>query len=186
MILYINACVRPESRTKRLADHVLASLEGPVKEIRLEEMSFPKVDAAFIEKRNALCAERDFSDPIFDPAKEFAAADTILVAAPFYDLSFPAMLKQYFEQICVVGLTFFYNEENIPVGLCNAKKLYYVTTAGGPIFNDTYGFGYITELAHTFYGIPETVQVKAENLDIVGNDPELILSEAMKKYDAGN
>ncbi len=115
MILYINACVRSESRTKRLADHLIAGLGDPdIKEVRILEMDLPVVDEAFINKRTGLYAENNYSDPIFDPAKDFAAADTIVVAAPFWDLSFPAALKQYFEQICVLGITFFYNEQDIP------------------------------------------------------------------------
>ena len=34
-ILFINACVRKESRTKRLADHLLSLLDGEIEEVRL-------------------------------------------------------------------------------------------------------------------------------------------------------
>lgn len=186
MILFINTCVREESRTKRLANHVIASLhEKNIKEIRVCELDLPKVDEEFINWRNECCSKKSFSDPVFELAKDFAAADTIVIAAPYYDLSFPAMLKQYLEQICIVGLTFFYNEQDLPQGLCHAKKLYYVTTAGGPIINDAYGYGYVRELARTFFGISETVCVKAEMLDIVGYNAETILAETMEKYDKG-
>ena len=97
--------------------------------------------------------------------------------APYYDLSFPAMLKQYFEQINVLGLTFTYSESGVPTGLCKAKSLYYVTTAGGPIISDDYGFGYVKALANTFYGIEDVKQIKAEGLDIVGADVEAILEK---------
>ena len=40
-ILYVNACVRNESRTKRLAERLLAMLGKPYEEIRLQEISFP-------------------------------------------------------------------------------------------------------------------------------------------------
>ena len=169
MILFINACVREGSRTKRLADHVLAGMEDKeIREVRVWELDLPKVDEAFI-----------------DLGKDFAAADTIVIAAPYYDLSFPSMLKQYLEQICVVGLTFFYNEQDQPETLCRAKKLYYVTTAGGPIISDAYGYGYVRELVQTFFGIPETTQVKAEMLDIIGYDAEAILAETIRTYDEG-
>ena len=184
MIQFINACVRKESRTKQLADHVIASLaDKDIKEIRLWELDFPKMNEAFINKRTDFCKEGNFSDPIFNPAKDFAAADTIVIAAPYYDLSFPSLLKQYLEQICVTGLTFFYNEQNIPEGLCKARKLYYITTAGGPIINDDYGYGYIRELAKTFFSIPEIIQVKAEMLDVIGFDAEAILAETIRKFD---
>ena len=184
MILFINTCVRGNSRTKRLADHVIAKLEdNDIKEVRVWELALPKVDEGFINWRNDCCAKKNFSDPIFDPAKDFAAADTIVIAAPYYDLSFPSMLKQYIEQICVVGLTFFYNEQNMPQTLCKAKKLFYVTTAGGPIINDAYGYGYVKEVAQTFFGIQEFHQVKAEMLDVIGFDAESILAETIKRID---
>ncbi|MBR6090945.1 MAG: NAD(P)H-dependent oxidoreductase [Anaerolineaceae bacterium] len=181
MILFINACVRAESRTKRLADFVLSKLDGEVKEVRLWEMDMPKADEAFINKRLELYKQNDYSSPIFDPARDFAAAETIVIAAPYWDLSFPSFLKTYLEQICVTGLTFFYNEKDLPQGLCNAKQLYYVTTAGGPIVNDAYGYGYVRELAKTFFEIPETYYIKAEMLDIVGYDAEAILAETISK-----
>ena len=139
-VLFINACVRKESRTRRLADRVLAVLDRPVEEIRLHELRFPVVDEAFLKRRDRLIAEGGFSDPVFDPARGFAEAETVVVAAPYWDLSFPAALKQYFEQINVVGVTFRYTEEGVPVGLCRADRLIFVTTAGGCFAPEEFGF----------------------------------------------
>ena len=184
MILFLNACVREDSRTKRLTDHLLAKLDDSVQEVRLSEIRFPRVDEDFLRHRDRCVAERDYSDEIFDYAKTFAQADTIIVAAPFWDLSFPSMLKQYFEQINVLGLTFVYSADGIPQGLCKAKTLYYVTTAGGPIYSEEYGYGYVKALAQTFYGIPETTLFKADGLDIYGADVEGILHEAENQIDS--
>ncbi len=178
MILFINACVRKESRTYRLAKELLDSLDGVIKEVRLENVQFPVVDEDFINRRETLKNAGKYDDPMFSLGRDFADADTIVIAAPYYDLSFPAMLKQYFEQINVLGLTFTYSESGVPTGLCKAKKLYYITTAGGPILSDDYGFGYVKVLANTFYGISEVYQIKAEGLDIVGADVEAILKAA--------
>ena len=175
MILFVNACVRKESRTLRLAKRLLNNLNGDIKEVRLEEVSFPVVDEAFIKRREALKNIGKYDDPMFDLGKDFANADTIVIAAPYYDLSFPAMLKQYFEQINVLGLTFTYSETGIPEGLCKAKSLYYITTAGGPILSDDLGFGYVKALANNFYGIKEVHQIKAEGLDVIGADVDMIL-----------
>ncbi len=182
MILFINACVRQASRTRRLADRLLARLGGPVTEIRLWEHCFPSVDERFLAERERLIAEGRFDTPLFEQARLFAAADTVVVAAPYWDLSFPSALKQYFEQICVLGLTFKYVDDR-PVGLCRADKLYYVTTAGGPIYSDEPGYGYVKALAQVFYGIPETVCVKAEGLDLAGADVEGILRDAEDRID---
>ena len=47
-ILYINACVRKESRTEKLAQKLLARLDMPYEEIRLEDISFPTVNGDFL------------------------------------------------------------------------------------------------------------------------------------------
>ena len=186
MILFLNACVRSASRTKRLADHLISRLGDDVKEIKLWELDLPEVDEAFIDRRTEFAGRNDFSDPMFDLAKDFAAADTIVIAAPYWDLSFPSVLKRYIEQICVVGLTFFYNEQELPQTLCRAKKFYYITTAGGPVISDAYGYGYVKEVMQAFFGIPETFYIKAEKLDLLGADPEAILAGAFKEIDSLN
>ena len=176
-ILYVNACVRKNSRTKRLADCLIARLDGETEEIRLEEMDFGVSDERFITERDRLLSEGAYDHPMFSLARSFAADDLIVIAAPFWDLSFPAALKQYIEQINAIGVTFRYTETGEPVGLCKAKKLYYVTTAGGRIYSDAFGYGYIKALAETFYGIPETEQISAEGLDLAGADAEAILQD---------
>jgi FMN-dependent NADH-azoreductase len=83
-----------------------------------------------------------------------------------------------------VGVTFVYSPDGVPVGLCRAEKLYYVTTAGGPVSDDSFGYGYVRALAEGFYGIPETRLVKAEGLDVIGADVEAILRRAEREIDA--
>ena len=175
MNLFINACVREKSRTKDLADALLSKWKEPYEEVYLNSLSFPLVDEDFLNRRDRLIAERDFRDPMFEPAKQFAAADEIIIAAPFWDLSFPAALKQYFEQINVREITFFYTPEGIPTGLCRAKRLTYITTAGGDFFPEEYGAGYVKALAQNFYGIPEFRLIKATGLDIIGADVDAII-----------
>lgn len=178
MILFINACVRKESRTKRLADCLLKKLNGEIKEVNLEKENILPLDNKTLDLRTELGEAKNFDNSIFDYAKDFAKADTIVIAAPFWDLSFPASLKCYIEAINIVGLTFAYSADGIPYGLCKAKKLYYITTSGGKIFNDEYGFGYVKSLCNNFYGIKDVTCIKAENLDIVGSDVENILRTA--------
>ena len=175
MILYVDACVRGDSRTKRLADCLLHALNAPCAHLCLSGCAFSAVDAAFLEKREHLLREGRFDDPLFALARQFAAADEIVIAAPFWDLSFPAVLKTYLEQINVVGITFRYTPEGIPEGLCRAQRLWYVTTAGGDFFPEQFGFGYVEALARGFYGIPDVRLVKAVGLDLAGAPVEEIL-----------
>ena len=103
-----------------------------------------------------------------------------MISAPFWDLSFPSELKIYLENIYVTGLVSKYSEDGIPVGLCKAKQLYFVTTAGGALVTQ-FGFDYIRALAENYFGIPEVKLLKAEMLDIVGNDAEAILKDAIDR-----
>ena len=177
-VLFINACVRKESRTERLAKKLLSKLNSPVEELRLHEISFPVVNDDFLNMRDRLISEQDFSNPVFDLARKFSEAETIVIAAPYWDLSFPAALKQYFEQINVVGITFRYTEDGIPVGMCRADSLYYVTTAGGSYVPEEFGFGYVKSLAQKFYGISKVRKIEAVGLDLYGADVEAIMQSS--------
>jgi FMN-dependent NADH-azoreductase len=116
---------------------------------------------------------------MFDLARQFARADEIVIAAPHWDLSFPAALKQYIEQINVTGLTFAYTPEGIPQGMCRAKRLWYVSTAGGGYVPEEFGFGYVKALAESYYGISEVKLIQANGLDLEGADVEAILRRSM-------
>ena len=181
MTLFINACVRRGSRTKRLADCVLAERSGPVTELCLGEIGFEPTDEAYLIRRDRRIAEKAFDDPIFQWARQFAAADRIVIAAPYWDLSFPAVLKQYLEKVSVPGITFFYTPEGIPQGLCRARELVYVSTAGGTYVPEAFGFGYVKALARDYYGIGNVRLVQAVGLDLDGADPERILRESMER-----
>ena len=183
MILFIDACVRENSRTRRLAMRLLSKFnEAPVT-LKLSETALPRLDDNTQAERSALCKAGDYSDPRFNFAKQFAAADTIVIAAPYWDFSFPALLKEYIEAICCSGLTFRYSEEGYPIGLCRAKTLYYVTTCGGALYHPECGFGYIKSLVTEMMGVKECVLIKAEGLDVIGNDVEEILKKAEEIID---
>lgn len=163
-ILFINACARAESRTLALAKSVLGEMTGEITEVKLDLEGMEPLSGELLQKREGLIHAREYGDPMFRYAKQFAEAEEIVIAAPFWDLSFPAMLKIYLEQITVAGITFQYADGR-PVGLCKAKSLTYVTTSGGPIFQD-FGYTYVKALAKSFYGIEKTKAVRAMNLDV--------------------
>lgn len=178
MVLYINACVRTESRTDKIARALLERL-GEYEEICLAELGLEPLDEKTLLKRTKLLKEDAYDDSMFDLAKQFAKAEIIVIAAPHWDLSFPALLKIYIENIYVTGIVSKYNEKGLPQGLCRADKLYYVTTSGGPLIEE-FGYGYIRDLATQFMGVKDTCLIKAEMLDVEGFDSEKIVDHTIR------
>lgn len=164
--LFINACVRQESRTLLLAEKILGEREGTVERVDLEKEDLRPLGREMLEERDAILREGRLEDPMLRYARQFAEADEIVIAAPYWDLGFPALLKIYLEQITVVGVTFHYVDGR-PAGLCRAKRLTYVTTSGG-LIRDDFGYAYVKALAKNFYGISQTEAHRAMNLDIEG------------------
>ena len=186
-ILFINACVRQKSRTKRLADALLGRLtEGyahnggsKIRELVLkeEERGLKPLHESDLVRRDRAVEKKSFDDPEYFFAEEFSKADIVVIAAPYWDLSFPAVLKMYFEHICVNGVTFRYKENGEPEGLCKAQMLYYVTTSGGKVGSLNLGYEYVKALARVMFGVKDTQCVGAVGLDLEGNDAEAALKK---------
>ena len=92
-ILFINACVRPNSRTKELAKHVLLKLSGEAEEVKLYNEELMPLDLEEMGLRDKSAKNKNFTNSVFNLAKQFADAETIVIAAPYWDLMFPAVLK---------------------------------------------------------------------------------------------
>lgn len=135
-----------------------------------------------LEKRSALTAAKSWQDPMFDAANIFKKADKIVIGAPYWDLSFPAALKCFIEHIYVSGLTFEYIEKGV-ASLCKASKTLYISMAGGPMSHANHGYTYIESLFSSMFGVKEISNIKAEFLDVIGQDIEKILSKACADID---
>jgi FMN-dependent NADH-azoreductase len=177
-VLFINACIRPFSRTMELTRTLLEKLGGNVEELNLYKIPMAALDMSGMEKREEADKNCDFSHSDFNLAKQFAAADKIVIAAPYWDMMFPAVLKLYFENVTVSGVTFKYSEQGRPQTMCRAKELHYVTTAGGFIGENDYGFSYVKALAKNLFGITNVNRYVAEGLDIFGADADAIIIKA--------
>ena len=181
-ILYINSSVRKESRTDELARHLLKKLNGNITEINLEKENIEPLNSMTLNERNEILSNNDFSNEKLKYARQFANSDIIVISAPFWDLSFPARLKAYIENICVTGITFKYSEDGMPIGLCKASNIYFVSTAGGKFIPD-FGYDYIKVLSKELFGIKNLGLIYAEGLDIIGNDVQEIMGKAKEDID---
>lgn len=185
-VLFIDCCIRRDgSRSKQLADHFLAELqktgEYEVETLCLMDENLSYFSDGFFFQRERLLEKGDFSHPRFRYAHQFAAADKIIMAAPFWDLSFPALLKVYIENLCVDGITFHTDETGLH-GLCKADHMVYLTARGG-IYTDSemeQGSRYLEQMA-VFFGIEKYDCVAAEGLDIGAWPVEELMDKAKAK-----
>ena len=185
-LLFINACVRgQDSRTLALAEFLLERIRDEnsgdmafrIEEIRLSTENMLPLNYERLQRREELLAAGQLSDTMFDYANAVAQADMLVIAAPYWDMSFPASLKIFFELASVVGITFDYAPDGTPVGLCAAHDMYYVTTSGGYIGECNFGFEYANAL-FGLYGVQNVHFVSAQGLDLEGADVEAIMMEA--------
>ena len=180
-ILFVNACVREDSRTLLLARHYLSHLDGEI-----EEVDLAKEDVRPLNRETLKAREKDVACGNVKPysrAISFSEADEIVVAAPYWDYSYPASIKCYIEDINCYGICYRY-ENDQPFGLCRAERLAYITTAGGWIGDFDFGYAHFKALCETFYGIKNTVEFKVDHLDIQGSDPRKLIEEGKKEIDS--
>ncbi|MBQ0055904.1 MAG: NAD(P)H-dependent oxidoreductase [Synergistaceae bacterium] len=182
-ILFIDSCVRGElSATRRYAEAWLEKYKKESDEIeilRLAEENLTPHSAARLEKRDALLDAGKTDDAMFRYARQFKEADEIVIAAPYWDLSFPALLRIYFENVSVCGITFRY-EGAESVGCCAAKTARYFSTCGGFTNGRHLGAEYARALCKMF-GIDEFEEYTVEGMDIDTSQRETLLTEAIAK-----
>lgn len=177
-LLIIDACPRGgQSRTLKLLDAFLEGYTGSSQTVHLCQMDLTPYDGAMVDHREALANAGRTGDPLYALARQFAQADDILIAAPYWDLSFPSVLKVYIEHIFARTITFIYDETG-PVGLCRARRLGFLTTSGSPIPPGLNMGGDYLKAVGSMLGIPQFHQVSAQGLDIDGADVDAILQEA--------
>lgn len=176
--------VHDPSRTELLAETFFETLreihpEWDVETVKLHKKKLYALEAEDLKKRERLLQEEKWQDSFFDLARQFAGADRIVVAAPCWEMTFPAKLRVYIEHISVPGIAFRYTA-NGSVGQCRAEKLLFLTSAGGPAVGAQCGRSYL-EMMTKFYGIPEFAYLIADMQDVREVDHEAILKEALQK-----
>ena len=185
-VLFVDCCIRRgESRSKQLADYFLAELQKTggyeIETLCLMDENLSYFSEGFFLQREALLAEGKLDHPRFRYAHQFAGADKIVIAAPFWDLSFPALLKVYIENLCVDSITFHTDEHGLH-GLCKADHMVFLT-ARGAFYEDSpleQGSRYLEQMAG-FFGIEKYDCVAAEGLDIGAWPVEELMDKAKVK-----
>lgn len=184
-ILFINGCIREHnSRTLKIANTYIENLKNQ-KDFHLIERNLSNEDINFLSNKSFDLKTGEISSAKDFFAKEFADADEILLAAPFWEFLFPAIVSCYFEMVSIPGITFQYTEKG-SVGLCNAKSLTYIYTSGDYLSQeDRICENYISRLSK-LYGIPKFLTISAEGLDIETNCADTIVRDICNKIITNN
>ncbi len=163
-LVVINACMREESRTQKILDGLLGVLG---KKYNIEIIDLSTLNMSWIGEKDLKDRDNGYVPEEFvSMSKKVANADRLVIAAPFWDMSFPSVLKVFFENISLFNITFTSNQTEC-TGLCKAKKVLYITTrgmnikTGDPLEQAT---PYIKALSK-LWGLGELYVVSAQNLD---------------------
>lgn len=189
-LLFIDCCIRREaSRTKKLADRFMEAVAKKggyeIERLVLMDENLSYFSEGFFEQRQRMLDSKSLDAPRFRYARAFSQADKIVIAAPFWDLSFPALLKVYIENVSVESITFGCDASGC-FGICNAEEMLYITTRGGDYSGDDEYLeqaGPYLESMCTFFGIDRFRMVAADGLDLGLEPVEKILARAEKELD---
>ena len=163
-LMVIDCCMREGSRTERILNPVVEALSSryEVERIEVEDLHLTAVDSRVLEER----ASGYVPEEIVAISRRLASASRIVIAAPFWDMSFPAALKVFFENMSLFNITFADDGEKC-VGLCSCERVLYITTRGMNIHTGDdieQGTPYIKALSR-LWGLGDVITVAAENMD---------------------
>ncbi|MCI2779236.1 NAD(P)H-dependent oxidoreductase [Clostridium perfringens] len=187
-VLYIKANIKNEgeSRTFKVSDSFVEEYKrnNPEDEIITLDLYKENIDFLRADDLGKLFGPKDEeskNNSILKYAYEFADADKYIIAAPMWNLSFPAILKAYIDYVSVSGITFKYTAEG-PVGLLKNKKAVHIVSRGGAYDNSPYEMGdrYLRTILG-FFGIKDIETIAIDNLDVIGVNVEEKVEEGIEK-----
>ena len=163
-LIIIESCMREESRTRVILDAAkeVLSARYDIENIDVNALALPPVSPEVLEERTSGVVPEE----TVAIARKIASADRIVIAAPFWDMSFPAVLKAFFENMSLYNVTFT-DDGSTCTGLCKCQKVLYITTRGMDIptgdFRDQ-GSSYLKALS-SLWRLGEVITVAAWTLD---------------------
>ena len=168
-LMVIDSCMREGSRTRRILNAAMEVLSGryDVETVDVNALALPPVTPETLAQRSSGVVPEE----TVAVARRIASADRLVIAAPFWDMSFPAALKAFFENMSLFGVTFTDNGRTCE-GLCRCRRVMYITTRGMDIETGSacdQGSSYIGALS-SLWGLGEVITVAAWNLDYLSGE----------------
>jgi FMN-dependent NADH-azoreductase len=184
-LLYITAHPLTETESYSLAvgrafidSYREAHPDDEIVHLDLYKMEIPYVDADVFSGWGKLRSGSAFDQLSSDEQRkvgrlgelvdQFVGGDKYVFVTPFWNFSFPPLMKAYIDAICVVGKTFKYTEQG-PVGLLTDKVAVHIQARGGvysegPMAQAEFGHRYLAQIMN-FFGVPsfEAIVVEGHN-----------------------
>ncbi len=188
-ILYIKANAKAEglSRTYKISDYFIGEYRKLHPEDEIITLDLYREGIDFLRQSELESLRKPIEgegkdQPVLKYAFQFFEADKYVIAEPLWNLGIPAILKAYIDYIMVTGITFKYTASG-PVGLCTGRKAVNITARGGsysagPAASLEMGDRYLRTV-FGFMGITDFQTIAAEALDVVGNDADAVVGEAV-------
>lgn len=170
-LVFIDACIRDElSRTKRIATPLINKLKKTYNVITYELNKLPLniVNKEVLTQR----INKEIPEEVISWAESIRDADRVVIAAPFYDMSIPSLLKTFIELCSIFNITFVSDEKECH-GNSRCEKVLYITTRGMKINTGDpldQGTSYIKALSY-LWGLGDVITLARNNMDY---DPENI------------
>ncbi|MGD9807201.1 MAG: FMN-dependent NADH-azoreductase [Deferribacterales bacterium] len=185
-VLYVKCNMKDSnsSRTIAISDEFIKNFsekhpDAEVEELDLFSCELPGLDKDIFNAWGMLQQGKGFDElsdiqkhklaRVGELTEQFMSADVYVFSFPMWNLSCPAEMKKYIDNITIVGKTFRYTEKG-PIGLLNDKprKAILVSTYGGFHFGNSEDFctPYVESLLK-FLGITDVQSIVADGLDAV-------------------
>ena len=172
-ILFINSCYNEErSRTLYLTKKIFEKFNiddnFDFEEIKLKDLHLLPLSEERISTRINLTSKNLYDVESVIYSKKILSADIIVISAPFYDFSYPSMLKVFLENVSIPNLMYKYSKDKV-IGGARGRKMIYITTRGG-VYKDSEDSGY-HNLAKLFelFGVKESQIISFNGTDFMEN-----------------
>ena len=159
-ILFINSCYNYEkSRTLYLSNKLFKKFDIDSKfdfeEIRLKDLHLLPLSEEKLKLRFDLANKHLFDMDMLTYSKKLLSADIVVIAAPLYDYSYPAILKLFIENVSMPNLMYTYSKDGYE-GFARGRKFIYITTRGANL-PDSEDFGFLNlDRMFKLFGFKET------------------------------
>lgn len=142
--------------------------EHEVLHLDLYKEDIPHIDADVFNGWGKLRSGQEFEElsavekakvgRLSELVEQFVSYDKYVFVTPFWNFSYPPIMKAYLDSVSLAGKTFKYSEQGQPIGLLTGKKALHIQARGG-FYSD--GPATSLEMGHRhlqvmmqFFGVP--------------------------------